>query len=373
MIRHLYACMTMVAMLLVGCDHPLDMPVPRCRLTVLAGQGGDIVTPSISPAMVEKGASIPLAAVPRAGFSFLKWTSAAECAPVSYQNAAGAMAGPVMGDDTLTALFLHKPTALAPVDLLPVGRLERGCSYRYFEGSWTTLPNFAALTPRESDSCGSLDLAAIAHAQNRFAVEFYGFIDIPFDGEYLFYVNSSGGAALYINDSLIVQNGGMHDGPVEASGAAPLAPGKYLLTFRYFNATSPPICTVSYACTAIGIDKQPIQGSILSRPYTGPVSKIIITNPSGGESYRLGDTLPVRWIYRHFDHMVYCELSVDDGKSFPYMLSVRAYGHTDSVGTMKWKIPFADSFVTTKARIKVRDYPPGVNECVSNAFSIVNN
>ena len=142
------------------------------------------------------------------------------------------------------------------------------------------------------------------------------------------------------------------------------------MTVRYFDANSAPACTVSYACPAIGIDKQIVGNGNLSRPYTGPVSKIIITKPAGGEIYRLGDSMEVRWIYRHFDHMVFCEISKDGGRSFS-MLSLRAFAHTDTNGFMGWRIPTNDSMITSQARIRVRDYPPGVNVCFSNAFSIV--
>ena len=346
-----------------------ETPAVTYQLTLLAGTGGTIASPSHSSVTMGINDSIAIAASPDAGYTFLKWTSATEGAVIAYKNAASTTVRLVQGNDTVQAVFVPVGPGLTSVNRTDLGRLEAGVSYNYYTGIWTSLPDFSVLVADASDSCNSFDVADVPHRPVNFGIVFSGYIDIPFDDKYTFFVKSSDGSALVLNDSIIIDNDGIHPTPVEAVAAVDLAAGKYLMTVRYFNTTSTPVCTISYACPDLGIEKQTIANGILSRPYTGPVPKIIITGPAGGETFYLGDTLHVRWIYRHFDNMVYCGISTDSGKSYS-LLSINAFGHTDTNGHMEWKIPMNDSMITSQARIKISDYPPGTDFCVSNVFSI---
>jgi hypothetical protein len=350
-------------------DISLRSPAASHRLTVLAGAGGVITIPSSTTVSVADSGTIAVKASANPGYVFLKWTNATECASIGYKNAASTTVRLLSGDDTVQAVFVQAVSDLKPVSMAPLGRLERGISYQYYTGSWMSLPDFSSLEPKQSDSCGSFDLAGVPHRQTGFGIVFSGYLDIPYSGDYAFYVKSSDGSALLLNDSVLINNDGVHQDPGEDSATASLEVGKYRITVLYFTANSSPVCTVSYACPSIGIEKQVVATGILSRPFTGPVSKIIITKPVGGDIYRPGDSLHVRWIYRHFDHMVFCEISRDNGKGYA-MLSVNAFAHTDTNGFLDWKIPDGDSMITDQARIRVRDYPPGVNVCVSDIFSI---
>jgi hypothetical protein len=344
-------------------------PANTHQLTLLAGAGGTIAAPSHATVNIGEDESIPIKATADAGYTFLKWTTVTECAAIAYKNASSTTVRLSSGNDTVQAVFIHGALGLSPVDMADLGRLEPGVSYHYYTGAWTALPDFSALDPDTSDSCGSFDIAALPHRSTNFGVVFNGYLDIPFNGAYSFYLKSSDGSALLLNDSILIHNEGVHSSPIEASATATLDVGKYLITVRYCNANSSPACTVSYACPSIGIEKRVIANGVLSRPYTGPMSKIIITKPVGGESYFLGDTLLAQWIYRHFDHMVFCEISTDDGKTYA-LLSLKAFAHTDTNGIFEWEIPKDDAMITNQARIRVRDYPPGGNLCVSNRFSI---
>jgi hypothetical protein len=339
------------------------------QLTVLAGTGGTITAPSSSPVTVNKDAATTITASPNTGYIFQKWTAAAECATIAYKNAASTIVRLTQGNDTVGAVFIPVPPGLNPFNPGDLGRLEAGVSYNYYTGAWTSLPVFSVLVPEASDSCGSFDVSEVPHRSTGFGIVFSGYINIPYDADYTFYVKSSDGSALLLNDSVIIDNDGIHSSPNEASATVTLAEGKYLISVQYFDATSSPACTISYACPSIGIDKTTISNGILYRPFTGPVPKIIIIRPAGGETYHLGDSLHVRWIYRYFDDMVYCDISIDNGANYT-LISPYAFGHTDTNGHMDWKIPVNDSLVTHQARIRVRDYPPGGDFCVSNAFSI---
>jgi hypothetical protein len=338
------------------------------QITVLAGAGGTITAPLKTTIPVDSNESIIIKAAANPGYTFQKWIQTTDRATVTYKNAASTTVRLLSGDDTVQAIFIAA-SGLKPINRATLGRVEAGINYDYFTGAWTSLPDFAMLEPDTSNSCNTFDCADVPHRPNNFGIVFAGYVDIPFKGDYTFYLKSSDGSSLALNDTILIHNDGIHSSPVEATASVNLAEGKYCITVRYFNASSSPACTVSYACPAIGIEKQILTNGMLSRPYTGTLSKIFITNPAGGETYYCGDTMRVKWVYRNFDHMVFCEISFDNGRKYS-QLSVNAFAHADSNGFFSWYIPMNDSVVTNQARIRIRDYPPGGNLCVSSLFSI---
>lgn len=67
-----------------------------------------------------------------------------------------------------------------------------------------------------------------------FAIRFAGLIDIPEAGNYQFRLNSDDGARLYIDNSLIIDNDGVHP-PKAGNGTASLAAGKHEIVVEYFQ------------------------------------------------------------------------------------------------------------------------------------------
>lgn len=252
------------------------------------------------------------------------------------------------------------------------GPTEQGLSYSYFEGSWTSLPDFSALGPAKTDTCTSFDLTQVPHRAENFGIVFAGFIDIVFDGDYTFYTSSKDGSALLIGDSVVVSNDGLHASPAEKSGVISLATGKHKITVRFFGTVSPLSLSASYECSGLGISKRVIPPESLWRPYTGPLPAITITSPKTGDSYALGDTLTVEWTFtKGVNHSVFVDMSLDNGKSF-FLIKTSAYIMTTEAGLYKYVIPEDDStFITNQALVWIGDYIVGGTEGMSGKFSIV--
>jgi hypothetical protein len=367
-----YACVIaafLLAAAIVCTGKPPLAPV-TFQLTVVADLGGTIVAPLTSSVTLSDGKQVAIKAAPAAGYRFLKWTVATECATIAYKNAASTTVSLTQGNDTVRAVFIRVSFGLVPVLEEKLGALEFGLNYDYYSGAGTSFPDFSSLTPDNSGPCSAFYVSDVVHAPNNFGLVFSGYIKIPLDTLYTFYAKASDGSVLLLNDSVIIYTNGIQSAPAEDSAAIRLTKGEYPITVRYFNKASPSVCTISYACPAIGIKKVEIGNGILSRPYTGPVAKIIITNPIGGETYRLVDSLHIRWVYRHVAaQMVYCEISPNNGKKY-IPLSKNAIGQNDSNGHFDCKFPLEISSSTNQALIRVRDYPPGENSGVSNLFSI---
>ncbi|HRC33378.1 MAG TPA: PQQ-dependent sugar dehydrogenase, partial [Bacteroidia bacterium] len=134
-----------------------------------------------------------------------------------------------------------------------------GMHYEYFEGSWNSLPDFTLLLPKKEGNAANIDLT-YKEVNDNFAFNFTGYIEIPTDGNYTFYCNSDDGSRLYIGNSLVVDNDGLHS-KYEASGTIGLKAGKHAMRVEYFEATGSEIFTVSYS--GPGITKQIIPSASL--------------------------------------------------------------------------------------------------------------
>jgi hypothetical protein len=140
-------------------------------------------------------------------------------------------------------------------------------NYEYFEGTWDFLPDFDALTPKKTGiETGTITDPNAFKLDKRDRNEYIGFrftgyIQAPTTGDYTFYTNSDDGSALYIGNSLVVSNDGLH-GMTEKSGSINLTAGKHAITVTYFNKTGGYGLEVRYAGPAIA--KTLIPQSVLS-------------------------------------------------------------------------------------------------------------
>lgn len=134
-----------------------------------------------------------------------------------------------------------------------------GLNVKYYEGTWTALPDFDILTPIFED-VASVPTPSIRNRDDNYALRFTGYIAIVAPGTYTFYTNSDDGSKLYINDILVVDNDGLH-GTRERSGAAALPAGRAKIVVDFFEATGGSLLQASYQ--GPGITKQIIPVNVL--------------------------------------------------------------------------------------------------------------
>jgi predicted esterase len=142
----------------------------------------------------------------------------------------------------------------------PPSSSTAGLSYKYYEGSWSMLPNFSTLQPKRTGSVSNFSLAP-RKSNNLFGFVFEGYIKISTAGTYTFYTASDDGSKLYINGQQIVNNDGMH-GLQERSGSVQLTAGLHPIKVTYFEKYSGEQLSVSYS--GPGISKRKIPDGVLS-------------------------------------------------------------------------------------------------------------
>jgi lysophospholipase L1-like esterase len=186
-------------------------------------------------------------------------------------------ARPVPVDKTalVKAKFYHKDgneslvvrqqfTRVEPV-VLNGKALESGLDYKYFEGEWASVPDFAALAPATSGTVSRVTLA-VRKRDDNFCLEFSGYVRIQEKGQYTFFTASDDGSVLFIDGQKIVDNDGYH-GESEKSGTLQLEPGLHPILVGFFEAGGGEVLTVRYE--GPGVTKMEIPDTALFRTGSG--------------------------------------------------------------------------------------------------------
>jgi uncharacterized repeat protein (TIGR03806 family) len=137
-----------------------------------------------------------------------------------------------------------------------------GVNFDYFEGNFSVVPNFSALTPKLSGVVPNFDLAPRLRG-DQFAFRFVSRIEIGTAGDYRFFVTSDDGSRLWINGALVVENDGLHASR-EASGAVSLTAGKHQIEVAFFEAWGGE--TLAVEMEGPGLSRRPIPSVLLTRP-----------------------------------------------------------------------------------------------------------
>ncbi len=119
-----------------------------------------------------------------------------------------------------------------------------GLNYSYYEGNWNTLPDFTVFTPVKKGTVNNFDLTP-RNKDIQYGFSFTGYVNIPADGQYTFYTSSDDGSRIYIGNTLVADNDGLH-GTREKSGTIGLKAGKHAITVTFFQQGGGASLSVSY-------------------------------------------------------------------------------------------------------------------------------
>ncbi|WOO41481.1 PA14 domain-containing protein [Rubellicoccus peritrichatus] len=127
--------------------------------------------------------------------------------------------------------------------------------------AWQVLPDFSSLTPSIAGPIENF-IINTDNSVHHFGMVFEGFVEVPESALYTFYTSSDDGSALYIGDTKVVDNDGLH-GVVEAEGVIDLKAGKHSIRVEFFEASGGQALNVFYEGGSL--DKTRIPDSALFR------------------------------------------------------------------------------------------------------------
>jgi hypothetical protein len=108
-----------------------------------------------------------------------------------------------------------------------------GLSYRCFVEKISELKEITKLKPGKAGIAKNVR-DVLCGQERDFAMEFKGYLKIPKSGLYYFYLDSSDGSMLNIDDGLLIDNDFVH-GNVEMSNAIALKAGFHKIDLKYFQ------------------------------------------------------------------------------------------------------------------------------------------
>lgn len=153
------------------------------------------------------------------------------------------------GLDTFTYELQTAAIATVHVDVVGLrtpenpGDIEAGSHASYYMlSSPSELPDFSALSPYFEDVVSQVGFAstngafATSGRSDEVGAIFTGYVDVANSGLYTISIESDDGSKLFIGDTLLVDNDGLH-GMVEKSGTIGLMGGKHAITIEFFENT----------------------------------------------------------------------------------------------------------------------------------------
>ena len=148
---------------------------------------------------------------------------------------------------------------LQPRGAAKVGELKPGLRYEFYELALDAQPDFDAMTPA---STGVSPVVSLDPSPTRdpMALQFHGYLLAPSDGVYTFGTFSNDGSMVYIGDTLVVDNGGLHSA-LGQSGFIALKKGYHPLRVTYFESGGTEVLEFYYA--GPGIDRTVVPAEAL--------------------------------------------------------------------------------------------------------------
>ncbi len=245
---------------------------------------------------------------------------------------------------------------------------QDGLSYKYYEGSWSTLPNFNALVPIKTGTSKIINLDERPNGVNdNFGFVWEGLINIPMAGNYTFETISDDGSRLYFNKaysesaSALLDNNGIHGPEIPVSATIKIdSPGRYAFAVTYFENTGGESMQVYWTGPpGSGITRQLITAAAFRDPNSLPVD---VQAPSVPSNLRVVTSGPT-YVILNWDN------STDDNAAIFYDVYVN--------GLIASSSPYPEITVSGLATgtaysfsIKARDQAGNISE-FSNAVSCI--
>lgn len=108
--------------------------------------------------------------------------------------------------------------------------LNQGLSYKYYKGKVNFTSEIESLTLFKTGIANDFEIVK----GNNHAYVFGGYIEIPEDGAYTFYLTSNDGSTLFLNSNLLINNDGAH-GSSEEFVTISLKKGYHEILLKYFQ------------------------------------------------------------------------------------------------------------------------------------------
>lgn len=133
-----------------------------------------------------------------------------------------------------------------------------GLKYDYYTGSFHSVHDYADLKPEKSGIATKVN-TDVKESKIYIGLDFKGYIKIPTEGLYTFYLLSNDGSEMYLHDKLFIDNDGLHPA-VESFKTIALKSGMHPIKIKYFQGAGSEILKLLWE--GPGIDKEIVPASV---------------------------------------------------------------------------------------------------------------
>jgi hypothetical protein len=143
--------------------------------------------------------------------------------------------------------------------------LKPGVNYELYSGAWSALPDFDSLQPEKTGVVNTITIDPVKGKEkdpNDFGFRYTGWMKIPRNGVYKFYLSSDDGSRLWIGDKMIFDNDGLH-GVRVMENLLPLQAGYYPIRVEFFERDGAEVLELQVSSSEM--KKQPLPAEWLWR------------------------------------------------------------------------------------------------------------
>jgi hypothetical protein len=162
-------------------------------------------------------------------------------------------------DRKASQIYTWKFEKAVPKVAVSLTSAKPGLKYDYFEKFFVTTEDLDKVEPVSSGITGNFNFGE-KQKENYFGFRYSGYIKVPKDGIYTFYLKSNDGSRLYIHGEGLIENDGNH-GAVEEPGSIALKAGLHPIMVKYMQCGGGKSLLVSWSGPGIG--KREIEGNVL--------------------------------------------------------------------------------------------------------------
>jgi predicted alpha-1,2-mannosidase len=152
-------------------------------------------------------------------------------------------------------VFTWKFEKAVPKEAVSLASVKPGLKYDYFEKFFVTTEDLDKVEPVSSGITSNFNFGE-KQKENYFGFRFSGYIKVPKDGIYTFYLKSNDGSRLYIHGEELIENDANH-GAVEEPGSIALKAGYHPILVKYMQCGGGKSLLVSWS--GPGMEKHEIQ------------------------------------------------------------------------------------------------------------------
>jgi len=139
------------------------------------------------------------------------------------------------------------------------GKTDPGLKYNYYVGTFRVVKDFEMMQPFKSGIISTFSIDP-REKEGFFGFDYTGYINIPEDGLYTFYLTTNDGGKLYLAEQILIDNDGLHPA-IERSKSIGLKAGIYPIVVKYFQEGGSNMLKVSWK--GPGIEKEEIPATVL--------------------------------------------------------------------------------------------------------------